>query len=159
MEYASETNLADAWLFSASVRRACIFSNTNVSLGSPQIPQVSYVVRNRRSGKLLATQSEKALSLLARTRGLLGRSSLGAGGGLWIEPCSSIHMFFMRFPIDAVFVDRSSIVTRTFPGLLPWRIAIGGRGARAVLELPVGVISASDTRIGDRLDVIATTDG
>jgi len=125
----------------------------------PSVSEVSYVVRNDRNGKLLATQSEKALSLLARTRGLLGRSSLEAGGGLWIEPCSSIHMFFMRFPIDAVFVDRRSVVTRTFPGLRPWRIAIGGRGARAVLELPVGAIAASDTRIGDRLDVSAATDG
>jgi uncharacterized protein len=72
---------------------------------------------------------------------------------LWIEPCSSIHMFFMRFAIDAVFVDRGGTVTRAVTGLRPWRIASGGPGAHAVLELPVGTIFSSGTREGDVLEM------
>jgi uncharacterized membrane protein (UPF0127 family) len=61
-------------------------------------------------------------------------------------------MFFMRFAIDAVFVDRSTTVTRVVSNLPPWRIASGGRGAHAVLELPVGTILSSGTREGDVLE-------
>ena len=60
-------------------------------------------------------------------------------------------MFFMRFAIDAVFVDRRGTVTRLFENLRPWRIAVGGLRSRAVLELPVGTIAASGTRVGDSL--------
>ncbi len=116
-------------------------------------------VVNQRTGRLLGSRIEKALSLGARTIGLLDRRSLAEGEGLWIEPCSSIHMFFMRFAIDAVFVDHRGAVTRATEGLRPWRIAFGGRGAHAVLELPVGVIAASDTRSGDVLRSEPLSDG
>jgi uncharacterized membrane protein (UPF0127 family) len=120
------------------------------------VDQMAFRVTNRRTGGSLGDKVRKALSLRARTIGLLGRSSLGEGEGLWIEPCSSIHMFFMRFTIDAVFVDRSGIVTRVIQGLRPWRIAFGGQGAHAVLELPTGTITASATRERDVLEVSPT---
>lgn len=63
-------------------------------------------------------------------------------------------MFFMRFAIDAVFVDRKGKVTRAVSNLRPWRIAFGGRGARAVLELRAGTIAESGTRVGDVLEII-----
>jgi uncharacterized membrane protein (UPF0127 family) len=113
----------------------------------------SFRVTNRRTGKLLGGDIRKAKSFQARFLGLLGRSSLAPGEGLWLEPCTSIHMFFMRFPIDAVFVDRASSVTRAVAGLAPWRVASGGRGAHAVLELPAGTILTSGTREGDLLEV------
>ena len=112
-----------------------------------------FCVRNLRTGRVLGRRILEARSWSSRLRGLLGRSGLGAEEGLWIEPCSSIHMFFMRFAIDAVFVDRDGVVTRAVADLRPWRIALGGRGAFAVLELPVGVVVASETRAGDRLAV------
>ena len=108
-------------------------------------------VVNRRSGDVLGDRVARADTFLARTRGLLGRASLDAGEGLWIEPCSSIHMFGMRFAIDAVFVDRDLRVTKVIGALTPWRFAFGGRGARAVLELPVG--GAASTRVGDVLEL------
>jgi uncharacterized membrane protein (UPF0127 family) len=64
-------------------------------------------------------------------------------------------MFFMRFPIDAVFVDAKGRVTRVVANLRPWRVALGGWSARAVIELPVGTITDSGTRTGDRLSVEA----
>ena len=103
-------------------------------------------VSNRRSGRLVAERVEIAAGFAARLRGLLGRN------GLWLEPCSSIHMFFMRFPIDALFVDEQRVVVRCVQSLRPWRIAVGGLRARAVLELPTGAIPRSETRVGDAHD-------
>src|ERR671929_776651 len=73
----------------------------------------------------------------SRMRGLLGRSELPAGEGLLLKPCGSVHMFFMRFPIDAVFLDRELSVVGVVPGLRPWRMA-GRRGAKMTLELAAG---------------------
>ena len=110
-------------------------------------------VANRRSGAIVGERVEIANALASRLRGLLGRAGLVPGAGLWLERCSSIHMFFMRFPIDALFVDENRMVVRCVPSLRPWRIATGGRRARAVLELAVGSISRSKTQVGDPLDL------
>jgi len=82
-----------------------------------------------------------------RLRGLLGRSGLDPDEGLLIRPTNSIHMFFMRFAIDAVFVDRELRVldVRT---VAPWRAA-ARRGSKAVLELPEG--AAAGLRVGEQL--------
>jgi uncharacterized protein len=112
----------------------------------------AFQVKNIRTGNSLGENIRPAITVWSRLVGLLGRSSLAAGEGLWIEPCSSIHMFFMRFAIDAVFVDRSATVTRVVSNLGPWRIAYGGRGAHAVLEVPVGTVLSSGTRQGDLLE-------
>ncbi|HEV3233554.1 MAG TPA: DUF192 domain-containing protein [Candidatus Dormibacteraeota bacterium] len=72
--------------------------------------------------------------------GLMGRASLPAGEGLWIEPCNSIHMFFMRFAIDAVFLDRDNRVKRVVRDLKPWRVSPIVFGARTVVELPAGSV-------------------
>jgi uncharacterized membrane protein (UPF0127 family) len=85
-----------------------------------------------------------------RARGLLGRAALEPGEGLLLRPASSIHMFFMRFPIDAVFLDRELAVRKVVPNLKPWRMA-GARGAKAVLELPAGACEEVGLRVGDRL--------
>ena len=74
---------------------------------------------------------------LTRLRGLLGRRSLAQDEGILLEPAGSIHTFFMRFPIDVVFLDREQRVVRVVPNLRPWRTA-GVRKARAVLELAAG---------------------
>jgi len=108
-------------------------------------------ITNLRSGRVVARDARRADSLAARTRGLLGETMLAEGTGLWLDPCSSIHMFFMRFAIDVVFLDREQRVTRAVAALAPWRVAFGGRGARSAVELPVGSIAASDTRVGDLL--------
>ena len=72
-----------------------------------------------------------------RMRGLLGRVELPSGEGLLLKPAPSIHTWFMRFPIDAVFLDDHLRVLSVAAGLRPWRFA-GRRGARAVLELAAG---------------------
>jgi uncharacterized membrane protein (UPF0127 family) len=84
-------------------------------------------------------------------RGLLGRKSLRSGEGLLLRPAPSVHTFFMRFPIDAVFLDRAGTVLKVRAELRPWRVA-ACRGAHATLELPAGEASRRSIRLGDRLE-------
>ncbi|HZA33743.1 MAG TPA: DUF192 domain-containing protein [Vicinamibacterales bacterium] len=87
---------------------------------------------------------------LARMRGLLGRRELPSGEGILLKPASSVHMAFMRFPIDAVFLDRDFRVMKVASDLRPWRAA-GSRGAKAVLEIPAGEAGRRGLTVGDRL--------
>ncbi len=73
-----------------------------------------------------------------RALGLMGQSPLGAGRGLLLAPCGSVHTFFMRFDLDLIFVSRDLRVVRVMPAVKPGRIALGGRSAWAVLELQAG---------------------
>jgi len=85
----------------------------------------------------IASRCELAYGMFARMRGLLGRDGLAEGHGMWFPRTSSVHMFFMRFPIDVVFVDRANRIVRIAADLRPGRIA-AARRARAALELPAG---------------------
>jgi hypothetical protein len=118
---------------------------------------MTLVVRNRGRGTVLAERLEVAGSLWAKFVGLMGRRTLARGAGLWLPDSNGIHMMFMRFPIDAVFVGREAAggarpvmsVHRALPawrGLVPFV-----RGAHGVLELPVGTIDATGTRVGDEV--------
>jgi len=89
-------------------------------------------------------------SPLTRLRGLLGRRGLEPGEGLLIRPTGSIHTCFMRFPIDAVFLDREGCVVGVASGVRPWRAA-ARRRARAVLELGAGQAVARGVAVGDRI--------
>lgn len=106
---------------------------------------------NLTKGSVLATEARRATGFLDRSRGLLGRKNLPAGEGLLIDPCSGIHMFFMSFPIDAVFVDRDGTVLHISHEIAPWRMSRYVPRARAVLEIPAGTARSTATAIGDRL--------
>jgi uncharacterized membrane protein (UPF0127 family) len=86
-----------------------------------------------------------------RFMGLMGRRELPAGAGLYLRPCSSIHMFFMRIAVDAVFVDKDCVVVRIYPSLRPWRVTRVVRKAKACIELPAGSMAAAGVKVGDRL--------
>ena len=101
-------------------------------------------------GVVVCEECLVAATPLARMRGLLGRSSLPSGEGILLRPAASIHMFFMRFAIDAVFLDDDLRVLHIAPNLRPWRTA-GKRGAKAVLELPAGECERRGLTVGDRL--------
>ena len=111
---------------------------------------VVVTVENTRDGSVLCERCVVARAPWTRMRGLLGRSSLEPGEGMLFPRTGSIHMWFMRFAIDAVFCDRDHVVLHVEQGLRPWRIA-AHRGAKAVLELPEG--AAAEVRPGDRLAV------
>lgn len=101
-------------------------------------------------GTVVADRLLIARSPWSRMRGLLGRASLAPGEGMLFRPAGSIHMFFMRFTIDAVFCDRDLVVLDVVSSLRPWRMA-SRRGAKVVIELGEG--AAGGVRPGDRLSV------
>ncbi len=107
--------------------------------------------RNQTRSGVLADRVEVAATPWSRMKGLLGRKEFPKGSGLWIRPANSIHTFFMKFPIDVVFVSESEKVIRTYEALRPFRMTTLVRGARSVLELPAGALSACPTAEGDQL--------
>ena len=115
--------------------------------------------RNVERGTILATRLETADGLWAKFMGLMGRASLDADAGLWLPDSNGIHMMFMRFPIDAVFVGRpvepaggALSVVSVHPGLRAWIGLVPlVRGAHGVLELPVGTIARTGTLPGDHI--------
>ena len=107
-----------------------------------------------KDGAVACERCVDAHSMLARMRGLLGRSSLAPEEGILLRPASSVHTWFMRFPIDVVFLDRELSVLRVVRRLRPWRTAYGRRAA-AVLELAAGESERRGIRVGDRLSLAA----
>jgi uncharacterized membrane protein (UPF0127 family) len=112
-----------------------------------------HVLRQTRTGAVIASALETAFDGAARRRGLLGRRRLPDGAALVIAPCSAIHTIGMRFPIDVVFAARDGRVVKVRPGVAPWRLAISPF-AFAVVELPAGALSRSGLQAGDRVEVV-----
>ncbi len=108
------------------------------------------IALRREDGTMVCERCVLADTALARMRGLLGRRELPSGEGILLRPASSVHMAFMRFPIDAVFLDRDLRVLKVASDLRPWRAA-GSRGAKAVLEIPAGEAERRGLTVGDRL--------
>ena len=110
------------------------------------------MLRNLTRNTRLAEHPAAAESFFSRFLGLMGRKSFPRGcDALLFENCTSIHCFFMRMTIDAVFVDKEGNVISCFHSLKPWRLAFGGKKSRSVIELPAGTLEKTNTRPGDRL--------
>lgn len=119
---------------------------------SPRFVRIENVTR----GTSVAERVRVASSSLDRSVGLLRTPDVKAGEGLWIERSPSIHMFFMPYAIDAVFVSKQGRVTKVVPNLKPWRVVLWARGARDCLELRAGAAAESGTKAGDELRLIET---
>jgi uncharacterized membrane protein (UPF0127 family) len=104
------------------------------------------------AGRAVCERCLVADSPFARMRGLLGRRGLDRDEGVLLRPASSVHTFFMRFPIDVVFLSREGEVLKIVPDLGAWRTA-SCRGAKAVVELRAGAAAARDLRVGTRLEL------
>ena len=88
-----------------------------------------------------------------RMVGLLNRTELKKGEGLWIVPSEAVHTFFMRMAIDVLFLDRKRRVVKLRPRMGAWRMAMAWKG-RTVVELPPGTIVESGTVVGDELEIV-----
>lgn len=104
------------------------------------------------TGETLVERLEIPETSPGRMRGLLGRSSLAPGGGMLLEYCSSIHTFFMKFPLDVIFVDAEFAVRKVVRHLRPWRLAMA-LGAKHTIELPAGALERVPVARGDRLRI------
>jgi uncharacterized membrane protein (UPF0127 family) len=110
-------------------------------------------VVNTTRGQVIAERCELARTFWTRGLGLMGRQGLESGSGLIIYPEWSIHTFFMRFPIDVLFVNQQDVVIKCRAAMPPNRPYAGARRARYVVELPVGVIETTGTQEGDQLSL------
>jgi uncharacterized membrane protein (UPF0127 family) len=106
---------------------------------------------NRTTNLQVSGEAARAETFSTRLLGLIPRRGLGEEEGLWLEPCAMIHMCFMTFPIDAVFLDKDLKVLRVLENFKPWRFSPWVPGARGVLELPPGRC-AGRVRPGDALE-------
>jgi len=101
------------------------------------------IVFNRTRNSSAASKVIKADTFTTRLFGLIPRASLEPEEGLWLDPCAMIHTCFMRFPIDAVFLDAGLKVVKVCAVLKPWRFSPWVRGAKSVLELAPGRAAGS----------------
>ena len=105
-------------------------------------------VRNQTRAKVLAEACDVADTSSKRRVGLLKHSKLDPGEGLWIKPCESVHTFFMKFPIDLVYLDRAQKVRKVRRAVPAWRLS-ACLTAYSILELPAGTIERTGTAAGD----------
>jgi uncharacterized protein len=111
---------------------------------------IDHVLENVRTRQVIADRLLTAFDSASRRQGLLGRDSLAADSALIIAPSNAVHTFFMRFPIDILFVRRDGLVVKARRTVRPWRMT-GSLRAYAVIELPAGSLARSNTLAGDSL--------
>jgi uncharacterized protein len=117
----------------------------------PEKPNSRMKISNLTRQVVLADWVEVADHGATRRRGLLGRDALPAGEGLWIVPCESVHTFFMKFPIDLIYLDRNKKVKKVRSSVPPWRLS-ACLSAHSIIELASGTIETTQTRQGDVLE-------
>ena len=114
-------------------------------------------MRNQTRAAVLGRAIEVADSSSKRRTGLLKHDRLQSGEGLWIVPCESVHTFFMKFPIDLIYLDRKRKVRKVRKAVPAWRIS-ACLTAHSVLELPAGTVEESGTQAGDVLEIEKLTE-
>jgi uncharacterized membrane protein (UPF0127 family) len=115
-------------------------------------------VTNTTRGTTVGDKVELADTSFKRMFGLLGRRGLDAGGGLWIKPSSGVHTVGMAFKIDVVGIDRDLKVVKLWRCIPPFRVTSVSFKVKSVLEVSCGVIAASQTQVGDQLQVSSVTE-
>jgi uncharacterized membrane protein (UPF0127 family) len=108
---------------------------------------------NMETGAVVASRVDVAAKRVERAVGLLTRSGLHQGEGLFITPCRGVHTWFMRFSIDILALNDQGVVVDAVADLRPWRIRLPRPGGVNVLELPAGSLSRSKTEVGHRIEM------
>jgi len=111
---------------------------------------VGHTLYNLTRNTVVAEDTRVAATFWGRLRGLIGCKQLDLGKALMIVPCRSIHTWFMRFPIDVLFLDREMRVIHRAT-VEPWRFGPVVKDAWRVVEMPAGLIGCSATTVGDKL--------
>jgi hypothetical protein len=115
---------------------------------------MSYIIVDKTSGKSISADAGIAKTFFERLTGLMFRRSISPEEALIFYNVSSIHMFFMRFPIDVLYLSKEMKVIKIKHSLLPWRMS-GCFGAKITVELPAGKAKANLVKIGDTLEFIS----
>ena len=110
-------------------------------------------IKNLSRSTELAFQYRLADSFIARFKGLMGEKSLPSGTGLVLTPCNSVHMFFMKIPLDVLFMDKKNSVVYIIENMQPWTISKLVHKSTYVIELPTGTVNKTYTQIGDQIEL------
>ena len=110
------------------------------------------MIRNLTKMKLVSAEPFNALSFSNRLRGMIGRD-FSSFDAMIFPKCSSVHTFFMAFPLDLVFLSGENRVLKTVPYAKPWRPCFRCPGSRTVVELPAGTVERTGTQPGDQYDL------
>src|SRR4051794_10173353 len=97
-------------------------------------------------------QIQMADSFFTRLKGLMFRKEPIKDEGLWIVPCNAVHMFFMKFPLDIVLLNKQNEVVKVYQSLRPWKMTKPEKAAYSTLELPAGAIKQLDINVGSTID-------
>jgi len=108
---------------------------------------------NTTKNTVIARRGAIADTFLSRMTGLLNRKTLLPGEALIITRCQSIHMFFMRFAVDAIFVDKHHCVVGLVTGIKPFRLSPIFFRSSYVIEVPEGIIAQTKTSRGDKIEI------
>jgi len=111
------------------------------------------MIENLTRNSTIASQVEVARNPWQRVKGLLGRKGLAQKEALVITHCQSIHMVFMKFPIDVIFCDTQNKVVGLCVNIKPFCFSPLFFKASYAIELPVGSVAASKTQIGDQIEI------
>ncbi len=109
------------------------------------------LIKNITKNSILADDLSVANNFFERFMGLMFKKSLPFGKGLHIIPCNSIHMCFMNFPLDIIFLSKDMEIINIVEGIKPWKISKIISGAHSVLELPAGTVAKTSSVVGDKL--------
>lgn len=110
-----------------------------------------FKITNMSNGNIIAEQAAYADTFISRLKGLMFRNNFNKGEALFIIPCNSIHTFWMKFPIDVVFLSKENTVIYIIENFQPNKISSLLRKAHSVIELPAGTIKECNIKKGDRL--------
>ena len=112
-----------------------------------------FIARDLDTGTILANRVTVASTRAQRAIGLLGRSHLEVGEGLWITPCHGVHTWFMRFSIDVIAMDARGVVVDAVSMMKPWRMRLPRSGGCTVLELPAGTLLTMPATHGHKIQI------
>jgi uncharacterized protein len=110
-------------------------------------------VENTTRNVTLVSKGRLANNFWKRLRGLVGVKELAAGDGMLIQPCNQVHCMFMSIPIDVIYIGSDQRVLAIDAAMRPWAMGRMVRGAKRVLELPAGTVAATETKVGDQLQI------
>ncbi|GIW21844.1 MAG: hypothetical protein KatS3mg068_0851 [Candidatus Sericytochromatia bacterium] len=113
---------------------------------------------NTRNNKVIGSNIILGNTLLLRLIGLIGKKELKEDEGILLTPCNSIHMMFMKIPLDIIFLDSENKIIKVIENIKPWKISPIVLKAKSVLELPINSIKKNDLQINDKLDIIKIND-
>jgi len=112
------------------------------------------VLVNDSNGNIIADSLEEANTFWKRFKGLMFTEKLAKGKALFFKPCKSIHTFFMKYPIDVIYLRKDLTIIAVDEGIAPFKIGKLNFGVDAVIEMPAGTLKQTQTQIGHKLTII-----